>query len=109
MSADELALRFSSTPAEQLIGRLPVHEVKEAFAEEAEEAACDKCYAEHKFELEAEEERADKANDLALKFEEVANAYGTAIKLALTLPPDEARRVLEDAIEDNPGYGREPQ
>lgn len=86
MSADELALRFSSTPAEQLIGRLPVHEVKEAFAEEAEEAACDKCYAEHKFELEAEEERADKANDLALKFEEVANAYGTAIKLALTLP-----------------------
>ncbi|EDW9825598.1 hypothetical protein GTR05_004827 [Salmonella enterica] len=109
MSADELALKFSSAPPEQLIGRVPLHDVREAFAEEAADAAYDELWIEHKFELEAEEERADKANDLALKFEGVANAYATAIKLALTSPPDEARRVLENAIEDHPGYGREPQ
>ena len=32
MSANELALRFSTAPAEQLIGILPVLEVKEAEA-----------------------------------------------------------------------------
>ena len=41
------------------------------------------------------------ANELALRF-------STAIRLALTLPPAEAKQILQDAIDDNPGYGREP-
>ncbi|WP_275257557.1 hypothetical protein [Citrobacter farmeri] len=37
MSANELALRFSTAPAEQLIGILPVLEVKEALRDEVED------------------------------------------------------------------------
>ncbi|EKZ5661540.1 hypothetical protein REX01_000671, partial [Klebsiella aerogenes] len=37
MSANELALKFSTAPAEQLIGVLTVHEVKEALHDEVEE------------------------------------------------------------------------
>ena len=36
MSANDLALRFSSAPAEALIGVLPVLEVKEALREEVD-------------------------------------------------------------------------
>ncbi|ECH9540588.1 hypothetical protein ABN36_18165 [Salmonella enterica subsp. enterica] len=95
MSADELALKFSSAPPEQLIGRVPLHDVREAFAEEAADAAYDELWIDHKFELEATEE--------------ITDAYATAIKKALTLPYDEAQKVLQAVINDNPGYGRDPQ
>ncbi len=108
MSANELVLRFSSAPAEKLIGVLPVLEVKEALRSEVEEDVLDEVWQEHQFEMEAVEEQADEANRLASKFELVAETFGTAIKLALTLPHCEAIQVLQDAIEDNPGYGREP-
>ncbi|AXF59647.1 MULTISPECIES: hypothetical protein [unclassified Leclercia] len=108
MSADELALRYSSAPAEELIGILPVLEVKEALREEVEEEVLDDVWQEHQFEIEAVQEQTDEANRLAQKFELAAESFGTAIKLALTLPYDEAIQVLQDAIEDNPGYGRDP-
>ena len=41
MSANELALRYSSAPAEELIGILPVLEAKEALREEVEEEGRD--------------------------------------------------------------------
>jgi hypothetical protein len=37
MSANDLALKFSTAPAEQLIGVLPVLEVKEALHDEVED------------------------------------------------------------------------
>lgn len=104
MSANELALRFSSAPAEQLIGILPVLEVKEALRGEVEEEV----WQEHQFEMDAVEEETQEANRLAQKFELAAESFGTAIKLALTLPHGEAIQVLRDVIENNPGYGREP-
>lgn len=108
MSANELALRYSSAPAEELIGILPVLEVKEALRGEVEEEVMDEVWKEHQFEMDAVEEQAEEANQLARKLELVAVTFGTAIKLALTLPYDEAIKVLQDAIEDNPGYGRDP-
>ncbi|CAM6783038.1 Ead/Ea22-like family protein [Leclercia adecarboxylata] len=108
MSANELALRYSSAPAEELIGILPVLEVKEALREEVEEEVLDDVWQEHQFEIEAVQEQTDEANRLAQKFEIAAESFGTAIKLALTLPYGEAIQVLQDAIEDNPGYGRDP-
>ena len=108
MSANELALRYSTAPAEELIGILPVLEVKEALREEVEEEVLDDVWQEHQFEIEAVQEQTDEANRLAQKFELAAESFGTAIKLALTLPYDEPIQVLQDAIEDNPGYGRDP-
>ena len=108
MSANELALRFSSAPAEQLIGILPVSEVKEALRCEVEDDVMDEVWQEHQFEMEAIEEQTEEANRLTRKFELVAETFGTAIKLALTLPHTEAVKVLQDVVEDNPGYGREP-
>lgn len=108
MSADELALRYSSAPAEHLIGRLPVLEVKEALRQEVEDDVLNEVWQEHQFEMDAVEEQSEEANRLARKFELVAETFATAIKLALTLQPAEARQVLQDAIDDNPGYGRDP-
>lgn len=107
MSADELALKFSSAPAEALIGKLPVAEVREALADEVSDEVAEQLYMEHSFELECESQRADAANDLAVKYETVANEYGTAIKRALTLSPEAAQDVLKKALEDFPGYGRD--
>lgn len=108
MSANELALRFSSAPAEQMIGILPVLEVKEALRSEAEDDVMDEVWQEHQFEMEAVEDQTEEANRLAQKFELVAETFGTAIKLAITLPHAEAIKVLQDAVEDNPGYGQDP-
>lgn len=109
MSANELALKFSSAPAEQLIGILSVLEVKEALRDEVEDEVLTEVYQEHEFELEAMEERVDEARQDAEEHEDAANAFATAIKLALTLPHEEAQKVLTDVIEDNSGYGRSPQ
>ena len=109
MSANELALRFSTAPAEQLIGLLPVYEVKEALWQEVEDEVLDEVFQEHEFEMEAVAEQTEAAHRLARKFEVVAESFGTAIKLALTLPHDEAMRVLNDVLEDNPGYGSQPK
>ncbi|ENF7816948.1 hypothetical protein ABR157_002728 [Enterobacter soli] len=109
MSANELALRFSSAPAEQLIGVLPVLEVKEALRSEVEEDVLDDVWQEHQFEMDAVEEQVSAANRLASKFELAAETLGTAIRLAITLPYEEAIQVLKDAIEDNPGYGQDPE
>ncbi|CAH6028328.1 hypothetical protein ACMFAW_02900 [Citrobacter koseri] len=95
MSANELALRFSTAPAEELIGVLPVREVKEALRDEVEDDVLGEVWTEHNFEMEA--------------VEVVADAFGTAIKLALTLPHDEAIKVLTDAINTHQGYGQEPE
>ncbi|WP_437889317.1 hypothetical protein [Phytobacter sp. V91] len=108
MSANELALRFSTAPAEQLIGVLPVHEVKEALWQEVEDEVLDEVYQEHEFEMDAVAEQTNEANRIARKFEVVAESLATAIKLALTLPHEEATQVLSDAIRNNPGYGQEP-
>ena len=108
MSANELALRFSSAPAEQMIGILPVLEVKEALRSEVEDDVMDEVWQEHQFEMEAVEEQTEEANRLAQKFELIAETFGTAIKLAITLPHVEAIKVLQDAVEDNPGYGLDP-
>ena len=108
MSANELALRYSTAPAEKLIGILPVLEVKEALRGEVEEDVMDEVWQEHQFEMEAVEEQTEEANRLARKFELAAEELGTAIKLALTLPYGEAIQVLQDTIEANPGYGRDP-
>ncbi|WP_297207403.1 hypothetical protein [uncultured Pluralibacter sp.] len=110
MSANELALRFSSAPAEQLIGVLPVLEVKEALREEVEDDVLNEVWQEHQFEMDAVEEQADEANRLASKFELVAEAFGTAIKQAVQLLPNcEVKTILNDALEEHPGYGRDPQ
>ncbi|QLR43716.1 hypothetical protein HV346_13980 [Enterobacter sp. RHBSTW-00994] len=108
MSANELALKFSTAPAEQMIGVLPVLEVKEALREEVEDDVMTEVWQEHQFEMDAVEEQTEEANRLARKFERVAEDFATAIKLAITLPHNEAVRVLLDAIEENPGYGRKP-
>lgn len=102
MSANDLALRFSSAPAEALIGVLPVLEVKEALREEVESDVMDEVWTEHNFEMEAMGEQVDETARLARKFECAAEALGTAIKLALTLPHNEAMQVLNDALNDNP-------
>ncbi|CAM3918109.1 hypothetical protein PLGE761_00655 [Pluralibacter gergoviae] len=110
MSANELALRFSSAPAEQLIGVLPVLEVKEALREEVEDDVLNEVWQEHQFEMDAVEEQADEANRLASKFELAAEAFGTAIKQAVQLLPNcEVKTILTDTLEDHPGYGRDPQ
>lgn len=108
MSANELALRFSSAPAEQLVGVLPILEVKEALRDEVEDDVLSEVWAEHNFEMEAMGEQMDETAQLAQKFEQAAVGLGTAIKLALTLPYGEAIEILNDALEDFPGYGREP-
>lgn len=108
MSANELALRYSTAPAEQLIGILPVREVKEALWHEVEDEVLDEVFQEHEFELEAVAEQTDAANRLAQKFELLAESFGTAIKLAMKQPPAEAMQTLRMVIENNPGYGQEP-
>ena len=69
----------------------------------------DEVWQERQFEMNAVEEQADEANRLAGKFELAAETLGTAIRLAVTLPYEEAIQVLKDAIEDNPGYGQDPE
>ncbi|HDS1149674.1 TPA: hypothetical protein QDZ66_000385 [Pluralibacter gergoviae] len=86
MSANELALRFSSAPAEQLIGVLPVLEVKEALREEVEDDVLNEVWQEHQFEMDAVEEQA-----------------------VQQLPNCEVKTILNDVLEDHPGYGRDPQ
>lgn len=108
MSANELALRFSTTSAEDLIGVLPVREVKEALWQEVEDEVLDEVFQEHEFEMEAIAEQTNAANLLAQKFEVVAESLATAIKLALTQSPDEAMQTLKAVIDKNPGYGQDP-
>jgi hypothetical protein len=109
MSANELALKYSSAPAEKLIGVLPVLEVKEALREEVEDDVMDEVWQEHQFEMDAVEEQAEEAHRLASKFEVVAERFGTAIKQAVKLLPEcEVKTILNDALEDHPGYGRAP-
>lgn len=55
MSANELALKFSTAPAEQLVGVLPVLEVKEALRDEVEEEVQGEVWMEHEFAMEAAE------------------------------------------------------
>ncbi|EPL0490588.1 TPA: hypothetical protein OPR07_000377 [Citrobacter koseri] len=62
MSANELALRFSTAPAEQLIGVLPVREVKEALRDEVEDDVLGEVWTEHNFEMEAVEVLTDAIN-----------------------------------------------
>ena len=69
MSANDLALRFSSAPAEALIGVLPVLEVKEALREEVESDVMDEVWTEHNFEMEAMGEQVDETARLARKFD----------------------------------------
>ncbi|EKP1128730.1 MULTISPECIES: hypothetical protein [Klebsiella] len=94
MSANDLALKFSTAPAEQLIGALPVLEVKEALHDEVEDEILSEVMMEHKFELEATEE--------------ITNAFATAMKLALTQPAKTAKATLRKALKEYPGYGQEP-
>ena len=108
MSANDLALKFSNTPAEQLIGILPVLEVKEALRDEVEEDVLDEVWTEHNFEMEAMGEQVDETARLARKFELIAESFGTAIKLALTQQHQEAQATLIKVLEDYPGYGKEP-
>ncbi|HFF9671775.1 TPA: hypothetical protein ACGFBS_001250 [Klebsiella pneumoniae] len=108
MSANDLALKFSNTPAEQLIGILPVLEVKEAMRDEVEEDVLDEVWTEHNFEMEAMGEQVDETARLARKFELIAEYFGTAIKLALTQQHQEAQATLIKVLEEYPGYGKEP-
>lgn len=94
MSANELALKFSTAPAEQLIGALPVLEVKEALHDEVEDEILSEVMMVHKFELEATEE--------------ITNAFANAMKLALTQPAKTAKATLRKALKEYPGYGQEP-
>ncbi|WPR95431.1 hypothetical protein SM909_08710 [Klebsiella aerogenes] len=80
MSANELALKFSTAPAEQLIGVLTVHEVKEALHDEVEEEVQSEVWMEHNFAMEAAEE--------------VTDAFATAMKLALTQPAKVAKAYI---------------
>ncbi|HIF5760699.1 TPA: hypothetical protein ACX3MK_003476 [Raoultella ornithinolytica] len=96
MSANELALKFSTAPAEQLIGVLPVLEVKEALHDEVEveDEVLNEVWMEHKLEMDATEE--------------VADAFATAMKLALMQPAKTAKATLRKVLKEYPGYGREP-
>lgn len=94
MSANELALRFSTAPAEQLIGVLPVLEVKEALREEVEDVVLTEFWADRDFEVEA--------------IEQATDALATAMKLALTQPAKQAKATLLAALNEYPGYGRAP-
>lgn len=94
MSANELALKFSTAPAEQLIGVLPVLEVKAALRDEVEEDVLEEVWFEHNFEMEATEQ--------------VVDALATAMKLALTQPAKTAKATLRKALKEYPGYGQEP-
>lgn len=94
MSANELALKFSTAPAEQLIGVLPVLEVKEALHDEVEDEVLNEVWMEHKLEMDATEE--------------VVDAFATAMKLALTQPEKTAKATLRKALNEYPGYGQEP-
>lgn len=109
MSANELALRFSSAPAEQLIGVLPVYEVKEALRDEVEDDVLNEVWTEHNFEMEAMGEQIDETTQLAQKFQLAAEGLGTAIKLALTLPYGKSIEVLNNALQEYPGYGHDPK
>ena len=51
MSANDLALRFSSAPAEALIGVLPVLEVKKHYVKKLK-GVMDEVWTEHNFEME---------------------------------------------------------
>ncbi|HDR2862536.1 TPA: hypothetical protein QCK11_002521 [Enterobacter asburiae] len=109
MSANELALKFSTAPAEHMIGVLPVLEVKEALREEVEDDVMTEVWQEHQFEIEATEERVSEAESRAEEHEEAADNLATAIMQAIALLHDcEAKDILSDAIEDNAGYGRKP-
>lgn len=94
MSANELALKFSTAPAEQLIGVLPVLEVKEALHDEVEEEVLNEVWMEHQLEMDATEE--------------VVDAFATAMKLALTQPAKAAKATLRKTLKEYPGYGKEP-
>ena len=94
MSANDLALKFSTAPAEQLIGVLPVFEVKEALHDEVEDEVLNEVWMGHKLEMNATEE--------------VVDAFATAMKLALTQPAKTAKATLRKALKEYPGYGQEP-
>lgn len=94
MSAHELALKFSTAPAEQLIGVLPVLEVKEALYDEVSDDVMNEVSAEHGFEIEF--------------IEQICDIFATAMKLAIKQPAKEARAILKAALNEYPGFGREP-
>nr|DAG06784.1 MAG TPA: hypothetical protein [Caudoviricetes sp.] len=95
MSANDLALKFSTAPAEQLIGVLPVFEVKEALHDEVEDEVLNEVWMEHKLEMDATEE--------------VVDAFATAMKLALTQPAKTAKRHYERRLRNIQATGRNHQ
>ena len=94
MSANDLALKFSTAPAEKLIGVLPVLEVKEALYEEVSDDVMNEVSTEHGFEIEF--------------IEQICDAFASAMKLAIKQPAKEARATLKAALREYPGYDREP-
>ncbi|HDR2525894.1 TPA: hypothetical protein QCI36_000859 [Enterobacter ludwigii] len=94
MSANDLALKFSTAPAEQLIGVLPVLEVKEALYDEVSDDVMNEVCTEHGFEIEF--------------IEQTCDAFATAMKLAIKQSAKEARATLKAALNEYPGYGRDP-
>lgn len=94
MSANDLALKFSTAPAEQLIGVLPVLEVKEALYDEVSDDVMNEVCTEHGFEIEC--------------IEQICDTFATAMKLAIKQPAKEARATLKAALKLYPGYGRDP-
>lgn len=94
MSANELALKYSTATAEQLIGVLPVLEVKEALYDEVADDVMNEVSTEHGFEIEF--------------IEQICDYFATAMKLAIKQPAKEARATLKAALEEYPGYGRDP-
>lgn len=94
MSANELALKYSTATAEQLIGVLPVLEVKEALYDEVADDVINEVSTEHGFEIEF--------------IEQICDYFATAMKLAIKQPANEARTTLKAALKEYPGYGKDP-
>lgn len=105
MSANELALKFSTAPTEMLIGVLPVDEIAEVIHDRVRDEVEGEIDIEHSFQMQALEEELDNWTAKAHEFEAYAGAFAGAIKKALLADSwDEAKVLLERARYDHKEY-----
>ncbi len=99
--SQELALKFSSAPIEQLLSVLPPEEVIEVLQERLRPDLECEIRSEYEERVDNAEEEACDAENRASSWECTANSLFLAIEKAVELPWTEALPILREALEEN--------
>lgn len=105
MSANELALKYSSATAEMMIGVLPVEEIAEVIRESVRNDVEREVDDEYSIQLQALEDDASDWESKAEEYECDATDFARAIEKSLQAETwDEAKVLLERVMRDHKEY-----